>query len=275
MFLLDYVKNLENKDNRHRRQQVITVLQELGIKPVLQNFPFPRISNIIVDFTTNPESKRLLLSAHYDVVAGSPGANDNASGVAVLLGLCKYLKENPAPIRIVFFDREEAWLRTPLFRLGLLGSLFYVLRTNLRNIAAVYNLELVGMGYFLSIWPVKQNERNLSSVKEIESAAEEMKVLCRTVHVPWLIMSSDHLSFRLKHMANSVSLSLLPESQVPVWEDILAIASKAKILSRWRPKLPEPLSLNHTPQDSSLNIDEKSLQLMLSLLKKLINSYNF
>lgn len=274
MVLLDYIKNLEDRNSWERGQQIIAILQEWGIQPVLQNVRFPRIRNIIIDFAGNPESRRLVLSAHYDVVAGSPGANDNASGVAVLLGLCQYLKKEPAPVRIIFFDREEAWFHTPLLRLGLLGSLYYVLRNRLKNISAIYNLELVGRGDFLSIWPVKKAEQNLYSVQEIEKAADDIKMPYRTVHIPWFILSSDHLSFRLKHMPNAVSLSLVPASQLPVWEKILASISLAKILSGWRPNLPEPLSLTHSSRDSSANVDEKSLQLMFSLMWRLISEYH-
>lgn len=270
MVLLDYIKDFENKSSRERGRQVKTILQMLGIAPIMQVCHYPKITNIIVDFNTNPGSKRLLLSAHYDVVSGSPGANDNASGVAVLLGLCQYLKEEPAPVRIVFFDREESWLRIPVLHLGLLGSLYYVIKTNLHNVSAVYNLELVGRGDCLCIWPVKEKERNRYAVKEVEGAAEQMKIPHLTAHIPWFILSSDHLSFRLKGLVDAVSLSLLPGDQIPLWKNILARASADKILSGWRPQLPEPLSLIHSSRDNSYYIDENSLQLAFSLLRNLI-----
>ena len=51
----------------------------------------------------------LLIGAHYDAVPGSPGADDNATGVAVLLELARLLTAEPAryPIRLVAFDLEE------------------------------------------------------------------------------------------------------------------------------------------------------------------------
>ncbi|HUR49890.1 MAG TPA: M20/M25/M40 family metallo-hydrolase [Acidimicrobiales bacterium] len=39
--------------------------------------------------------------AHYDTVPGSPGADDNASGVAGMLEIARILKENPLPVRTV------------------------------------------------------------------------------------------------------------------------------------------------------------------------------
>ena len=51
----------------------------------------------------------ILIGAHYDAVPGSPGADDNATGVAVLLEMARLFTATPAryPIRLVAFDREE------------------------------------------------------------------------------------------------------------------------------------------------------------------------
>lgn len=271
MVLLEYIKNLEHKSSRDRGELVKNILLNMGLKPVLQRSTFPRIENIMVDFSGDPKSKKLLLSAHYDVAAGSPGANDDASGVAVLLGLCEYLKEKQSPVLVVFFDREEAWFRTPVLRLGLLGSQYFVLKNSLHNISAVYNLELVGNGDFLGIWPVREKEKNLASIRWIERAADEIKLPHLTVQIPWPILSGDHLSFRFRGLANAVSLSLLPNSMVEVWRDKLAKTGVVKSLSGGRSQLPEPVSLIHSPRDNSSNINERSLQMMLSLLMRLIN----
>lgn len=51
----------------------------------------------------------ILIGAHYDGVPGTPGADDNATGVAVLLELAATIAENPLqyPVQIVAFDMEE------------------------------------------------------------------------------------------------------------------------------------------------------------------------
>jgi Zn-dependent M28 family amino/carboxypeptidase len=51
----------------------------------------------------------ILMGAHYDAVPGTMGADDNASGVAVLLELARRFAIQPArrPIRLVAFDLEE------------------------------------------------------------------------------------------------------------------------------------------------------------------------
>ena len=63
----------------------------------------------------NPKLDPILIGAHYDGPIQSPGADDNASGVAALLELCRVFKKNPPnrSVWMVAFDQEE-W--------GMLGS---------------------------------------------------------------------------------------------------------------------------------------------------------
>ncbi len=80
----------------------------------------------------------LLVSAHYDTVPGSPGADDNASGVAAMLECARVLA--PAPldrtVDFVAFDMEED---------GLVGSTALVQElTSSTGYQGVYNLEMVG-----------------------------------------------------------------------------------------------------------------------------------
>lgn len=49
---------------------------------------------------------RIVFGAHYDTVAGSPGADDNGSGVAILLELARLLPVDAA-VELAFFDMEE------------------------------------------------------------------------------------------------------------------------------------------------------------------------
>jgi Zn-dependent M28 family amino/carboxypeptidase len=269
--LKEHVRALENIKSPDRGQYIQDALQELGIETSLQECRRPKIKNIIVDFSPGSENQ-LLFSAHYDVVKGSAGANDNASGVSVLLGLCQKLKNIRVPVRVVFFDREEAWLRTPLLRLGLLGSLYYVWTLNARKISAVYNLEFCGLGDYLIIWPVRDKKAELPALERIASAARQLALPFKSIHVPLMLFSSDHLSFRLRGIPDAYTLSLLPKSQIQVLEQQLANLNLWKILGRGRFTLPEPLSFIHTDKDTSLQISENSLELMLSLLLQLTTS---
>ncbi|MGD1908388.1 MAG: M28 family peptidase [Leptolyngbyaceae cyanobacterium] len=81
----------------------------------------------------------LLVGAHYDAVPGTPGADDNASGVAALLELARYANEHPPlrPLWCVAFDMEEY---------GLLGSRAYgqTLKAQGQAIRLMLSLEMLG-----------------------------------------------------------------------------------------------------------------------------------
>src|SRR3954471_14725256 len=70
---------------------------------------------------TGDTTEPFVVGAHYDSVVGSPGANDNASGVAAVLELSRILKtDTPArPIVLAFFPNEEP----PYFQTKDMGSL--------------------------------------------------------------------------------------------------------------------------------------------------------
>ncbi len=86
----------------------------------------------------------IVVGAHYDAVVGSPGANDNASGVAAMLELASYFRdlELPRTLRFVAFVNEEP----PHFMQPTMGSDVYARRAaaNDENIVAMYSLETIG-----------------------------------------------------------------------------------------------------------------------------------
>lgn len=86
----------------------------------------------------------IVVGAHYDTVIGTPGADDNASGVAGLLELSRlFAGESPGrTIRFAAFTNEEP----PFFRTGNMGSRVYAreARKNRENIVAMLCLEMIG-----------------------------------------------------------------------------------------------------------------------------------
>ncbi len=86
----------------------------------------------------------VLIGAHYDSVLGSPGANDNGSGVAALLALARRFAGKPAQqtLRFVAFVNEEP----PYFLSGQMGSFVYAGRCKARGdrISAMISLETIG-----------------------------------------------------------------------------------------------------------------------------------
>lgn len=93
--------------------------------------------------TAHP-SEIIVVGAHYDSAFGTPGANDNGSGVASLLALARRLRNHqPArTLRLVWFANEEP----PHFQGADMGSVRYADRARQRgeNIVAMLSLETLG-----------------------------------------------------------------------------------------------------------------------------------
>jgi len=86
----------------------------------------------------------VLAGAHYDTVRGSPGADDNASGVAAVIELARLLRDATPrhAIRLVAFVNEEP----PFFYLGEMGSKVYAqaARRQGEAIRVMLSLEMLG-----------------------------------------------------------------------------------------------------------------------------------
>ena len=81
----------------------------------------------------------IVIGAHYDTVPGSPGADDNATGVAVLLELARDIASAPLkyPVQLVAFDMEEY---------GYLGSSHHAAKykQQQKSIRLMISLEMLG-----------------------------------------------------------------------------------------------------------------------------------
>jgi hypothetical protein len=88
----------------------------------------------------------VIVGAHYDSVTGTPGAGDNASGVAAMLALAKRFAGRPIDrtLRFVAFTNEEP----PYFQTPDMGSWVYASRCRKRNENIVAMLSLETIGYY-------------------------------------------------------------------------------------------------------------------------------
>lgn len=81
----------------------------------------------------------IVIGAHYDTVPGTPGADDNATGVAVLLELARAIALQPLkyPVKLVAFDMEES---------GYFGSKDYAdkLKAQKQSLRLMISLEMLG-----------------------------------------------------------------------------------------------------------------------------------
>lgn len=144
----------------YKTQELITRrLTELGLRPEFNEVDFlgstrdrsRPLHSIIVDIpgraTVAPGSPRpiVLVSAHLDAVPNSPGADDDATGVAALLEIARILKDEPMDrtLRLCFFNLEEQ---------GMIGSSKYALevadRIRDRKESIVLMMSLDMLGYY-------------------------------------------------------------------------------------------------------------------------------
>lgn len=126
-------------------------LREAGLVPSFHEFSKPITfdvldrANVIAEIRGSSRAGEIVVvGAHFDTVRGSPGANDNASGVAALLAIARRLAgSKPArTLRLIAFTGEEP----PCFQTDDMGSLVYAraCKTNGERIVAMLSLETLG-----------------------------------------------------------------------------------------------------------------------------------
>jgi Zn-dependent M28 family amino/carboxypeptidase len=90
-------------------------LESLGYSAMLDDYGTGK--NVFAELAATVDTTdTIVVGAHFDTVPGSPGANDNATGVAMVLAAARYAAEldcRSQNIVFVFFDEEE---------IGLIGS---------------------------------------------------------------------------------------------------------------------------------------------------------
>lgn len=97
-----------------------------------------RVTSNVVAAPFGSPAQAVVVGGHYDTVPPSPGANDNASGVAVMLEVARALHGVPLGlgVRFVAFAAEEV---------GLVGSGAYVERARTETVAMI-DLDMEGVG---------------------------------------------------------------------------------------------------------------------------------
>lgn len=132
---------------------ILGCYQGVGIEARLEPYDYhgSEVANVVAEVRLSPSSapgRRILIGAHYDSVAGTVGADDNASAVAVQLETARQIAALRGHIdldlAVVFasFALEEP----PAYGTALMGSRVYAEQARRRNepIDAMLCLEMVG-----------------------------------------------------------------------------------------------------------------------------------
>ena len=134
------------------RRYIVEQLEDLDLYPELQEFEAPDFFgisdgpvtgvNVAARISGTDSSGAVMLVAHYDTVPTTPGAADDASGVAVVLETARALQNGP-PLRndviLLLTDGEE-----PAGRYG--ATAFVERHPWAKEVAFVVNFEACGTG---------------------------------------------------------------------------------------------------------------------------------
>jgi Zn-dependent M28 family amino/carboxypeptidase len=215
--------------------------EKLGLAVVRQEFEIPNQSpprtgsNIVASLNSSSNAPSVLIGAHYDTVPGSPGADDNASGVAAMIECARVLVEANSSRTVIFaaFDAEE--MQPPVE--GLHGSTAFVagLSSNNRPSAAII-LESIGF----SSTTLKQTlpgsfrvlfRRAYKALKRQKFAANSLLILSKR--------DSRQISRTLEHTAAqpAIALPILP-LEVPWWMPLVRNLRRSDHAPFWKAGIP-------------------------------------
>lgn len=131
-----------------RGEDLAEEFRRLGFEPRLDPLRYlgrPYFNVVATLSGSEPRRPWLLVGAHYDAMIGSPGADDNASGVAVLLAAAKALSrlQPTATLQFVGFTLEEPQTGLDRYRHG---SRHFARQARAlgRRYDGVFILEMVG-----------------------------------------------------------------------------------------------------------------------------------
>jgi Zn-dependent M28 family amino/carboxypeptidase len=251
---------LEGRDNPEREAATAWYLDRVGAAVSCHTFSTFEGSGRNFSVELGGGDRVVVLIAHHDAVPGSPGANDNAAAVGILLHLLPRLKVPPSlRVRLLFPAAEE---------LGYLGARVYVREIPLRNIAGVLSLELCGIGDSLVLWDAGPETEFLRGV----TGALEGLGLRRDAgyHVVGRIpvFGSDHRAFAAAGIP-AYGLSVVPMAQAePLRRFVLSPVRSALLHALRRPP---PFDTYHTSRDASSTLDPRALEFVARALTAIVS----
>lgn len=119
--------------NRQTREQIADLLRRFGYRVETQGI-YRNLVGIPPWWNLGSAGLLPAVCAHYDSVPATPGADDNASGLAVMLEVARLAAGHQIPIVVIAFNAEED---------DLAGSRDFVDQTGLR-LEVAHVLEMVG-----------------------------------------------------------------------------------------------------------------------------------
>ena len=256
------VEVLDGKPDAERRRLLVRALELHGIAYRRLPYAAPSGDGVNIEIGLGGSGAPVLIvAAHYDRVAASGGANDNASCVAAAIDAYRAVAAAGAPKRIafkvVFFDDEEN---------GLAGSRHYAAGVAPDAIAGVVSLELCGIGDAFGIWDIDGGMEDSLIVRALRAAGKAEGVYAG-VHGPVPRFSSDHWSF-LERGVPAVGLTVLPRADESALRAYVAGPNSLRWLLRWlRPTI---FRTYHTASDSAETVEPAALAMVARVVARAV-----
>jgi hypothetical protein len=145
------VRGAGSEGERQAAAYISEELTGLGYAVTTQEVPLPedKMTRNVIATRVGTGEGILVLGAHYDTKPPSPGANDNASGVAVLLDLARVLKSQATSRSIVFafFGAEEIAGEEPdEHHFGSRKYVEFLTESQLADVSGMISVDMVGYG---------------------------------------------------------------------------------------------------------------------------------
>jgi Zn-dependent M28 family amino/carboxypeptidase len=253
---------LEGRDDPARQAAVARWLHARGV-------PFSRHAfrtfegageNFVVDVGRG--DRALVLIAHHDAVPGSPGANDNAASVAILLTLLERwaAREPAARVRLLFPACEE---------LGYLGSREWVRAHGVSDVRGVLSLELPGVGDSVAIWDAGEPSPFLGTVRgALEGLGLRADAGYHVVgRIP--VFGSDHRAFAVAGVA-AYGLTSVPAAEAAALRRFVFHPVRAVLRATGR--RPPPFDTYHSARDTGETLDVAALDRVVRALQAVVDS---
>jgi hypothetical protein len=231
----------------------VTLITEGSVRKV-------RTANV-VGTSPGAAKERVLITAHHDSV-NCPGAQDNASGVAVLLKLAMRLAKTRSGIRFIALGAEED---------GMLGARAYVARhqQSRRQWKMVFNLDSVGGPgkAYIQMGGVEPRQHTPPHELPLRADGATNWVLQRprdfSANVP------DWLSESVKTAAASMGLEFVPARQMGSDHSVFALAGV--------PATNIAISglTSHVPEDTPARIVPESLEKAARLVESVVRQLGY
>jgi hypothetical protein len=259
---LALTKLLEGRDNDARQAAVARWLETRGVP--FTRHRFATFEGAGENFTVDVGrgDRPLVLIAHHDAVPKSPGANDNAAAVGILLSLlARWSSGEPhRRVRLLFAACEE---------IGYLGTRVWVREHGVTDVRGVLSLELPGIGDSIAVWDAAEPTSFLRSVcgalDGIGLRADEGHHVVGRIPV----FGSDHRAFAAAGVP-AYGFTTVPAAEADALRQFVFHPIRAAV--RAGARRPPPFDTYHTARDAGTTLDAAALDRMARALEAVVEA---